>query len=198
MAGAWAVFVHMGKKGFLETANHYHQAYTTILAGFATFFSFLFLFLFFLLYRVDSIDGLRTVGRPDACTIAYTSDELDIYKIADAMLTLGWSVNRLQKPRCIQIQVGSRKNFDAEGYVHVCILFNFISFLPLGKLMEMIKALRQSVSNVRENPNDFKGGLAGIYGLANTLAEASSVSVIKGILTGYMDALYLTSPPSSE
>lgn len=33
MAGAWAVFVHMGKKGFLETAAHYHQAYSTIIDG---------------------------------------------------------------------------------------------------------------------------------------------------------------------
>lgn len=39
------------------------------------------------------------------------------------MLELGWTVNRLQKPRCVQIQVGSRKNFDADGYVEVCICF---------------------------------------------------------------------------
>ena len=33
MAGAWAVFVHMGKKGFHESASHYHAAFTTILSG---------------------------------------------------------------------------------------------------------------------------------------------------------------------
>ena len=68
---------------------------------------------------VNSIDGLHSIGTPDACTIAYTSDDLDIYKVADAMLKRGWTVNRLQKPRCIQLQVGSRRNFDAQGYVDV-------------------------------------------------------------------------------
>jgi len=156
MAGAWAVFVHMGKKGFHESASHYHAAFTTILSG------------------VNSIDGLHSIGTPDACTIAYSSDDLDIYKVADAMLKRGWTVNRLQKPRCIQLQVGSRRNFDAQGYVD---------------------ALRESVVDVRENPKDFEGGLAGIYGLANTLAEAQATAPLKEILAGYMDALYLTAPP---
>lgn len=71
----------------------------------------------------------------------------------------------------------------------------FYSFIHGIYLFFIFQALRKSVARVRDNPEDFKGGMAGIYGLANTLAEASSVNVIKGILSGYMDALYLTSPP---
>ena len=101
MAGAWAVLVHMGKKGFHETAEHYYKAFTTVLEG------------------IRSIEELQVVGNPDACTIAYQSSTLDIYKVADAMDKRGWVVNKLQNPRCLQLQVGSRRNFDAEGYVEV-------------------------------------------------------------------------------
>lgn len=135
MAGAWAVLVHMGKNGFNESAKHYYKAFTTILEG------------------VRSIDDIYVVGDPDACTIAYASKTLDIYQVGDAMLNRGWTCNRLQKPPCLQLQIGSRSNFDAQGYVD---------------------ALRESVLDVKTNPQNFKEGMAGVYGVAATLAESSA------------------------
>lgn len=159
MAGAWAVLVHMGKKGFHETAEHYYKAFTTVLEG------------------IRSIEELQVVGNPDACTIAYQSSTLDIYKVADAMDKRGWVVNKLQNPRCLQLQVGSRRNFDAEGYV---------------------EALRESAAEVKNNPDAFQGGLAGVYGIAATLAEAHSVAPLKEILCGYMDTCLQTKPSFSQ
>ena len=108
---------------------------------------------------------------PDGCIVAYTSHVVDIYKVGDAMLNRGWTVNRMQRPRCLNIQIGSRRNFNAADYV---------------------KALAESARDVLEHPENFAGGMAGVYGMAATLADAHSVGPLKDILTGYMDALYLT------
>merc|ERR1712130_94943 len=158
MAGAWAVFVHMGKNGFEESTRHYLDAYDTVVNG------------------IKTTPGLRLMSDCDGCVVAYTSDEVDIYKVGDAMLERGWTVNRMQRPRCLNIQIGSRKNFDAAGYV---------------------QALRESVEDVKQNPAKYEGGMAGIYGMAATLADARSVQPLEEILSGYMDALYLTRPSSS-
>jgi sphinganine-1-phosphate aldolase len=116
---------------------------------------------------------LRTVGEPDACTIAYTSDVLNIFKVGDAMESRGWTVNRLQRPECLQIQIGSRQNFDQEAYV---------------------QDLKASVEDIKTNPDKFVGGLAGVYGLAANLADAHAIGPIHEILCGFLDTLYLTKP----
>merc|ERR1712137_163 len=155
MAGAWAVLVNYGRKGFLRSATQYQTAYTTVLEG------------------VRGIPDLRVLGQPEACTIAYTSDSIAIFKIGDAMEKKGWSVNRLQRPACLQLQVGARSNFDAAAYV---------------------ADLKASVEDVKNNPENYKGGMAGVYGLAANLAEAHAILPLKQILCGYMDILYQTRP----
>lgn len=124
-------------------------------------------------HRIREIPELKTIGDPDGCTIAFTSDSLPIFKIGDALESRGWSVNRLQRPECLQIQIGSRKNFDQEAYV---------------------RDLKDSVEDIKQNPDKFPGGLAGVYGLAASLADAHAIGPIEEILSGYMDTLYLTKP----
>lgn len=110
------------------------------------------------------------LGPPDACCIAYVSEDpsLDIFKVADALSGFRWSVNRIQRPRALHMQVASRADFD-----HI----------------QFLADLRTAVEDVRQNPGKFEGGMAGIYGLAATLAEGGPDQLVGGLLGGYMDAL---------
>ncbi|CAI7911100.1 unnamed protein product, partial [Closterium sp. NIES-54] len=54
---------------------------------------------------VSRIKGLQVVGEPDMTVIAMTSDQLDIYRVNDAMTHRGWALSALHKPASIHLCV---------------------------------------------------------------------------------------------
>jgi hypothetical protein len=86
-----------------------------------------------MLYRIAKIDGLVLLGPPEACCISFNSPTFDVLKVADVMEEMGWkNLNRLQKPACLQIQVGLRSKFDEKAF---------------------IVALKEAVQKVASDPN---------------------------------------------
>ena len=74
IASAWATMYYLGQEGYLRIAEATLDGARRLLAG------------------LDAIPELRVMGRPDANLMAVTSDEVDVFHVADEMRTRGWYV----------------------------------------------------------------------------------------------------------
>eukprot|EP01104_Vermistella_antarctica_P020389 TRINITY_DN8701_c0_g1_i1.p1 TRINITY_DN8701_c0_g1~~TRINITY_DN8701_c0_g1_i1.p1 ORF type:complete len:531 (-),score=181.18 TRINITY_DN8701_c0_g1_i1:158-1750(-) len=148
IAGAWASLLSRGKNGFIETSKIIHNNFLIMRDG------------------VNKIKGLRVAGNPDSACVAILSDEIDVYKISDALAKKGWSTHRIQKPIAIMMQVGLRDNMNVNTY---------------------LEDLAECTDHVRNHPEDYNDGLAPVYGMA---AEMPDRSLIGEMMKGYMDVLY--------
>ncbi len=74
MAAAWAVLQFVGDAGYLDYATHLLAAKNAVVEG------------------VGKIAGLRVMGEPEMSLVAFTSDEVSVFAVADAMKARGWYV----------------------------------------------------------------------------------------------------------
>lgn len=85
IAGAWALFQHLGREGYTRIAKE-------LLDGMAR-------------YRdgVAAIDGLAVVGDPKLSIVAVetTNDAIDIFAVAEAMQAMGWVPGLIQRPKAL-------------------------------------------------------------------------------------------------
>lgn len=114
MAAAWAVLQFVGDEGYLAFAKGLMQARDEIVAG------------------VQTIDGLRVMGKPEMSLVAFTSDELSVFAIADEM-----------KARGFHVQAQLRHGVSKEN-IHVSIQPSNVRWSK-----DLIEALRASVAAVR-------------------------------------------------
>jgi glutamate/tyrosine decarboxylase-like PLP-dependent enzyme len=84
LAAAWASMVQLGREGYLGYARQIFEAAEAMKAA------------------VTSHPELRLMGSPTFC-FSFTSDEFDIYHIADAMRPKGWRFNGQQYPNAIHM-----------------------------------------------------------------------------------------------
>lgn len=115
---------------------------------------------------IEGIDGIHILGDP-LWVLAFGSEELDIYRVSDFMTQRKWNLNGLHQPSC----------------VHLCVTLRHTS--P-GVAERFIADLRDAVAHVRSNPAE-KGGMAPVYGMANSMPIRSAVS---DLLAAYLDVLY--------
>lgn len=80
VAAAWAVLNHLGEAGFLRIADRLGRMVDTYVAG------------------IEDL-GLRMIARPDFSIINYTSDEVDIFEVAEAMAPKGWLPGLTRDPK---------------------------------------------------------------------------------------------------
>jgi len=78
-ASTWAAMVTMGESGYLKAARRIMNTADAIKAGAA------------------NVPEITIIGDPTYC-IAFTSDAVDIYHVADYMAAKGWRLNGLQRP----------------------------------------------------------------------------------------------------
>ncbi len=83
IAGAWALFHHLGREGYGAIAED-------LMAGIAQ-------------YRdgVGAIDGLSVLGDPELSIVAFGADGFDIFQVAEALQAKGWTPGLLQEPKAI-------------------------------------------------------------------------------------------------
>ena len=115
---------------------------------------------------IASIPDLYVIGDP-LWVIAFASKTIDVYRILDQMTRRGWSLNGLHQPAC----------------VHLCVT---LRHAQPGVAERFIDDLKASAAHVRRNPGA-KGGMAPVYGMANTLPLRGIVS---DLLKQYIDLLY--------
>lgn len=87
IAAAWAVLNYLGEEGYLGIARAILEATDALRAG------------------IEKTPGLHLLGDPDASILAFTSDELDIYAIGDAMSERGWKLDAQQLPPALHLMV---------------------------------------------------------------------------------------------
>ena len=110
MSGAWAVFNHLGIDGYKRIASE--------LMGFIDDFK----------ARVLEIPGMRIIGDPHLSIVAYTSDDVDIFRVAELMAGKGYLPGLLQKPRALHRMM---------SLVHAPVVDDYI-----GELRAAVDALR--------------------------------------------------------
>lgn len=147
-AACWAAMMATGHEGYRDATQAVLECAREIREGIA------------------AIPGLRVLGDP-LFVIAFASDELDIYRVLDAMTKKHWNLNGLHKPPA----------------VHLCVT---LRHTQPGVAARFLADLAQAAAEVRANPQA-KGGMAPIYGLAGTLPVRSAVG---DMMRAYLDVLY--------
>ncbi len=147
-AVCWAAMLAMGEQGYLEATQRILETAAVIRRG------------------IEAIPELRVLGDP-LWVIAFTSDQLDIYEIMEAMSRQKWNLNGLHKPPA----------------AHICVT---LRHTQPGVAERFLDDLASAVEDVRMNPGA-KGGMAPVYGLAATLPFRG---VVGDMLKRYIDLLY--------
>ena len=83
VAGAWATFQFLGVEGYRAIARDLMAFVDAYKAG------------------VEEVEGLKILGRPHLSIVAYGSDSLDVFRVAEFMGERGWVPGLVQKPRGI-------------------------------------------------------------------------------------------------
>lgn len=147
-AAGWAAMVSLGREGYRAAARRLLTTAVEIRQGIA------------------ATPGLRLLGN-SLFVHAFTSDEVDIYRVLEAMSRRGWSLNGLHRPTC----------------VHICVT---LRHAQPGVAERFVADLRAAVEEVRAHPKE-KGEMAPVYGLAASLPLRG---VVGDILERYVDTLY--------
>lgn len=148
IAACWAAMVAMGERGYMESAKKILETASVIRKG------------------IEDIPELQVLGDP-LWIIAFGSEKLDIYKVADIMASKGWNLNPLHKPPAI----------------HICVTLRHT--LP-GVAERFIEDLKSAVEYVKEHPK-MRGKMAPMYGMAATIPLRGMVDEM---LKRYLDLLY--------
>ncbi len=101
MAGAWAVLNYLGEEGFIHIVRTVHEATQRLIRG------------------INEIPELRVLGEPAMCLLSFTSDQINVFQLADAMARRGWYIQAQPStpvtPRSLHISVnyGNAHRVDA-------------------------------------------------------------------------------------
>ncbi len=148
VAIAWAVMVKIGRKGYLDAARRLLETGDRIREG------------------IESIPGLFILGDP-LWILAFSSHEVNIYQVMDAMTQRGWNLNGLQFPPA----------------VHIALT---LPHTQAGVADRFLNDLADAVQEVRTQPAT-SGGMAPIYGLA---ASVPFRGMVDDLLRDYLDVLF--------
>jgi glutamate/tyrosine decarboxylase-like PLP-dependent enzyme len=94
-------------------------------------------------------------------------ETLDIFRVNDAMTERGWALNGLHRPPALHLAVTRRQTQP-------------------GVVDRFVADLRAAIAEVRSTP-DAGGGMAPVYGMANSTADRALVS---GGMNDFMDSWY--------
>lgn len=147
-AACWAAMVSLGEEGYLKATQRILETAVAIREGIA------------------AIPELRLLGH-SLFVHAFTSDELDIYRVLDQMTRHQWSLNGLHHPPC----------------VHLCVT---LRHTQPGVAERFLADLHAAVNFVKFHPQA-EGGMAPVYGMAATLPLRG---VVSELLKRYLDVLY--------
>ncbi len=95
IAAAWALMNHIGIEGYKDIVKTVVETTQTIIK------------------EIQHIPELQIIGEPVTTVLAFTSDKLDVYEIADELSEKGWLLDRQQNPPSLHLTV----NFIHKDYV---------------------------------------------------------------------------------
>lgn len=99
IAGAWAAIHHLGFAGYqrifaklMETTRALHEG-------------------------ISRIGDLRVLGEPPMTVFAFTSDERNVFGIADFLEARGWRIDRQAQPDCLHLIVNPTHHVRVEEFL---------------------------------------------------------------------------------
>jgi sphinganine-1-phosphate aldolase len=148
IAAAWASLMHLGEDGFMALAERSWSGAERLRDG------------------IRGIPGLRVMGAPHSTIVTWTSDELDVYAVADRLEAVGWAVDRQQRPATVHCTVAPH---------HVPVIDQYLV------------DLRAAVAEVRANPDLGQSGEAPMYGM---MARLPARRFVKKGVRDVMEKMY--------
>jgi glutamate/tyrosine decarboxylase-like PLP-dependent enzyme len=148
IAAAWATLMALGRDGYLRLAETIRRTTRAYQEGIAR------------------TPGLRLLGRPAMSVFAFTSDEVDIFVVADQMESCGWHVDRQQGPSAIHLMITP---------AHEPVVGRYVA------------DLERAVAYARAHPEAATEGRAAMYGMMARLPDRGTV---EEMILQFMDDLY--------
>ena len=154
LAAAWAVLHYMGEAGYLDLAQKMIRARDSIAAG---------------LQRL----GYRVLGRQSSCIIAFSSEDVNVFKLADVMAEKGWWL-------MAQRGIG---DLDIPPSVHLTITPIHDKFAE-----QMLTDLEESTEKVRKiPPSDVEDMVQGMGLVMSMMMPAEMGIETMGSVLGQME-----------
>ena len=150
IAATWAALLYHGKEGY----NNYAKKIVNTTREIAN--------------ELKKIDGIKVIGEPSSCIVAFKSKVLDIYRLAENLKLKKWNLNILQNPPA----------------VHLCVTTHHLDKKVINKFIEDVK---NEVEKILNEPNASTTGVAAIYGMSQQLPDKS---IVKELAYGYLDTFY--------
>jgi sphinganine-1-phosphate aldolase len=165
IAGCWTSLMSKGEKGYIESCH--------AIVGAAKKFE--------TAIRESPVlsSDIYVLGKPLVSVVAFSSNTLNIYDIADAMSARGWHLNALQSPPAIHV---------AFTIPIVAIVDKLLLDLG-GVLQEQRDKEEKRLKAGKGAKGAAMGDSAALYGVAGSLPNKSVVRELAG---GFLDTLYLT------
>ncbi|HOC92966.1 MAG TPA: aspartate aminotransferase family protein [bacterium] len=149
LAAAWATMKALGRDGYRRNAEIIMKTAKLLIAG------------------VNSIPGLRVLGKPDTGVFAFASDEVDMFAVGDTMeKKYGWHLDMQPDPRACHMMVTMAHEKVVEPY---------------------LADLKDAVEFVRANPSSSKEGSAAMYGMMATIPDRG---MAKQFTLEFLNSLY--------
>jgi glutamate/tyrosine decarboxylase-like PLP-dependent enzyme len=148
LAAAWAVLNYIGDDGYLELARQTREASRQVIEG------------------LGKIRDIHILGTPELCLVAFASDTVNVFHVADEMKQRGWYV---------QPQLGFH---GSKENVHLSVMPS-----SLGKVEAMLADLADSVEAAKALP---PGQLAAAMG--ETLGALDPQSLDPAMFASLMGA----------
>ncbi|KAF2093193.1 PLP-dependent transferase [Rhizodiscina lignyota] len=161
IAGCWASMMSMGEDGYIKACHSIVSTRSNIEDA---------------IKNDERLSSLSVIGRPLVSVVAFRSDIISIWEIADGMSARGWHLNALQSP----------------PGVHVAVT---VPIVPVWK--ELVEDLATVVTELREKreqaiakgekPQGGKGDAVALYGVAGSLPDKT---IVRDLARGFLDTLY--------
>lgn len=163
IAGCWASLMSQGESGYIEACHSIVGATKKIEAAVRE--------------HTTLSSDLQVIGRPLVSVVAFTSDSLNVYDMADAMSAKGWHLNALQSPPAIHVAVTLPIVAAADRLVE-----DLVAVVEEEKEKERVRA-----AEGKSKKGGAKGDTAALYGVAGSLPNKS---VVVQLASGFLDTLY--------
>lgn len=164
IAGCWASMMNQGESGYIQSCHTIVGAAKRIEAAIREGNDVL-------------AADLQIIGRPLVSVVAFKSDTINIYEIADAMSAKGWHLNALQNPPAIHVAV---------TLPIVPVADKLVSDLEACVSAEKEKE-RQRVASGKGKKGGATGDTAALYGVAGSLPDKR---VVVDLAKAFLDTLY--------
>ena len=122
-------------------------------------------------------DDINVIGKPMVSVVAFTSQTLNIYDIADGMVKKGWHLNALQKPPAVHVAVTLPIVRAADRLIE-----DLVAVVEEEKESE-----RQRVAEGKGKKGKAQGDTAALYGVAGSIPNTS---LVEQLARGFLDTLY--------